>query len=154
MTAMDQELHQYDNLGSNHDLVAVQESASVMREVLEQTVGKTEVKFVARSDNLSQLTITPQLSMLLRDFLAHIEEGGDITFLPNVKLYTVEEATKVLGIDELYLLKLVEQGNISMKIVDGLRFIESSSLHEYKRQRKSRGYAILDKMFELEKDFY
>lgn len=154
MTAMAQELPQYDNLGSKNDLVAVQESASVMREVLEQTVGKTEVTFVAQVDSLSEIYITPQLSKLLRDFLVHIEEGGDIAFLPNEKKYTVQEAAKILGMDESYLLKLLEQGNISMKVVDGVQYIESSSLHGYKRQRKSRGYAILDKMFELEKDFY
>lgn len=154
MAAVVQELPHYDNLSSKHDLVEVQETASLMREVLEQTVDKVGVTFVARSDTLNELNITPQLSMLLRDFLVHIEEGGDITLLPSTKLYTLCEAEELLGMEESYLLKLVEQGNIAMKTVDDRQFIEASSLHKFKRERKCRGYAIMDKMFELEREFY
>ena len=154
MPALVEEMPRYDSLGTIHDLVAVQKSASVMREGLEQFVGESTVSFFANSDNINELRITPQLSMLLRDFLIHIEEGGDVTLLPNTKLFSIEEARKMLGMNESSLLKLVEQGAISSRTVDGLTFVEASSLHRYKRQRKREGYAILDKMYELQKERY
>ena len=154
MPALAEEMPRYDSLGTIHDLVAVQKSASVMRERLEQSVGESTVSFFANSDNINELRITPQLSKLLQEVLGHIEEGGDVSLLPNTKLFSIDEARKILGINESSLLKLAEQGAISVRIVDGLKFVEASSLYRYKRQRKREGYAILDKMYELQKELY
>ena len=154
MPALAGAMPRYDSLGTIHDLVAVQKSASVMRMRLEQTIGDSEVTFVARSDNHSELYITPRLSKLLQEFLGHIEEGGDVSLLPNTKLFSIKEAHKMLCMDESNLLKLVEQGVISTKTVDGRKFVEASSLYRFQRERQRKGYAILDKMYELEKDFY
>ena len=154
MPALARELPRCDNLGSNHDLVAVQESAAVMKRRLEITIGDSEVTFVARSDNHSELYITPQLSKLLQEFLGHIEEGGDVSLLPNTKLFSIKEAHKMLCMDESHLLKLVEQGVISTKTVDGRKFVEASSLYRFQRERQRKGDAILDKMYELEKEYY
>ena len=154
MSALAGELPRYDSLGSNHDLDAVQESASVMRMRLELTITDSEVTFVANSDNHSELYITPQLSNLLQEFLAHIEEGGDVSLLPNTKLFSIREAHEMLCMDESNLLKLVEQGVIITKTVDGRKFVEASSLYRFQRQRQREGYAILDQMYELQKDDY
>ena len=154
MTALAREVPRYDSLGTSHDLVAVQESASVMRQRLELTIADSEVTFVAKSDNHSELYITPQLSKLLQEFLGHIEEGGDVSLLPNTKLFSISEAHKMLSMNESNLLKLVEQGVISVKTVDGRKFVEASSLYSYQRQRQRKGYALLDKMYELQKDDY
>lgn len=154
MTALTKTLPQCNNLATNHDLLAVQDSASVMRQVLEQLTGESDITFVAKSEKLNELNITPQLSKLLQELLTHIEEGGDITFVPNTKLYSMSEAKELLGMDESYLLKLVKHGTISAKVVNGQKLIEATSLHGYKRQRKRKGLKLLDQMFELEKEFY
>ena len=154
MTALTRTLTHCNNLATNHDLVAVQDSASVMRQVLEQSTGESDITFVAKSEKLNELNITPQLSKLLQELLTHIEEGGDITFVPNTKLYSIREAKELLGMDESYLLELVKQGTISAKVLNDQKLIEASSLHRYKRQRKRKGFEILDQMFELEKEVY
>lgn len=129
MPALAEEMPRCDSLGTIHDLVAVQKSASVMRESLEQSVGESTVSFFANSDNINELRITPQLSKLLQEVLGHIEEGGDVSLLPNTKLFSIEEAHKMLGMNESSFLKLVEQGAISARTVDGNKLVEASSLH-------------------------
>ena len=128
-------------------------SAAQLREILLANEG--EKITVLDEDRTSQtVVLAPALSKLLRDILAHIEKGEGVTFVPNSKLLTTQQAADILNVSRPYLIKLLNDKVLPFAMTGRHRRIEAKDLFAFKRKRDEERDKQLDEIIGMDQDLY
>ncbi|MBF6356489.1 helix-turn-helix domain-containing protein [Nocardia higoensis] len=81
----------------------------------------------------------------LREILANLAAGRDVTVVPANAELTTQKAAEILGVSRLHLIRLLHEGRIRYRLVGRHRRVLASSLLEYRRgQHGDRGQADED----------
>ena len=110
--------------------------------------GKTTQTFrVTAADGSEQEVVIPATALyLLVNILTHIAAGDAITLNPIHAELTTQEAANLLNVSHPYLIKLLENGDISHRQVGKHRRVRYTDLVAYKQQRDRRQSAALDEL--------
>ncbi len=154
MSAIAEKVQESNLLAPSRSAEALRDAASLMIPVLNSLQGDEDATFVSKKNRYRQLNISPQLSKLLCQVLNHIEEGGEVIFAPNTRLFAKQEAADILNIPFKHLNTLIEQRHLAVKRVDGIQFVTGSSLYAYKRKRDEESDKVLDELIDLTREFY
>ena len=154
MTALDERVPDYSPPRYCYSTRAIRESASLMVEGLKLVQSEDATTYVLRENHDLHLYISADLSKFLCAILSHIEEGGEVTFAPNTKLFGLEEAADILGVPEQYLNQLIAEGKVTTKHVNDRPLVEARSLFSYKRKRDKEFDEGFKELINLTRDLY
>ena len=101
-----------------------------------------------------RIVLAPALSKLLRDILGHIEKGEGVTFIPNAKQLTTQQAAGILNVPHPYLIKLLETGKLPFTKTGRHRRIEAKDVFAFKRHRDAERDKRLDQIIGMDQDLY
>ncbi|MBO6690240.1 MAG: helix-turn-helix domain-containing protein [Henriciella sp.] len=141
-------------LGDSIPTEDTQSSAAQLREILIAYENGEEIIVLDEDNQRQRLVLAPQLSKLLRDILSHIEKGEGVTFVPNSKQLTTQQAADILNVSRPFLIKLLEQGQLAHSKVGRHRRIEAAHLFAYKRMRDAERDAALDNLIGKDRELY
>lgn len=140
-------------LGDTIPTEDMQTSAAQLREILLAHEGEN-ITVLDEDRKQQHLVLAPQLSKLLRDILALIEKGDGVTFVPNSKLLTTQQAADILNVSRPYLIKLLEEGKLPFTKTGRHRRIEARIVFAFKRKRDAERDCDLDKLIGQDQDLY
>lgn len=131
----------------------MQASAGQLREILLAHEGEP-ITVVDDGRERQTLVLAPALSKLLRDILAHIEKGEGVTFVPNSKLLTTQQAADILNVSRPFLIKLLKAGELPHTKTGRHRRIEAKHVFDYKRQRDAERDERLEELIGIDQELY
>lgn len=131
----------------------MQESAAQLREILLAHKGE-QITVVDDQRESQTLILAPALSKLLRDILAHIERGEGVTFVPNSKLLTTQQAADILNVSRPFLIKLLDEKRLPFTKTGRHRRIEARDLFAFKRERDAQRDKQLDEIIGMDQELY
>ncbi|WP_370233867.1 MULTISPECIES: excisionase family DNA-binding protein [Henriciella] len=131
----------------------MQASAAQLREILAAREGQS-IEVVDDSRKRETITLAPGLSKLLRQILIHIERGEGVTFVPNSKQLTTQQAADILNVSRPYLIKLLETDQIAFSMTGRHRRIEARDLFAFKHKRDAQRDEKLDELIDDDRDLY
>ena len=140
-------------LGDSIPSEDTQSSAAQLREILIAYENGEEIIVLDEDNQRRRLVLAPQLSKLLRDILSHIEKGEGVTFVPNSKLLTTQQAADILNVSRPFLSKLLKEDKIPHVPVGSHRRVMLADLMAYKEQRDSTRKAALNELADLGQEF-
>ena len=140
-------------LGDTIPTEDMQESAAQLREILLSHKGE-QITVVEEQRESQTLVLAPALSKLLRDILAHIERGEGVTFVPNSKLLTTQQAADILNVSRPFLIKLLEEKKLPFTKTGRHRRIEARDLFAFKRERDAQRDKQLDEIIGMDQELY
>lgn len=107
----------------------------------------TQIFKVTAADGREQEVVIPATALhLLVDILTHIAAGDAITLNPIHAELTTQEAANLLNVSRPYLIKLLENGDISHRKVGKHRRVLYTDLMTYKQQSYQRKLSALDEL--------
>lgn len=89
-----------------------------------------------------------QAISLLRDVLADMAQGNAVTIVPMHAEMTTQQAADILNVSRPYLVKLLEQGELSFTKVGTHRRIRFEDLRKYKQKIKGQSAQAMDELVE------
>ncbi|WP_291079138.1 helix-turn-helix domain-containing protein [Hyphomonas sp.] len=128
-------------------------SAAHLREIL-LTHEAEPITVVDDKRERQTLVLAPALSKLLRDILAHIERGEGVTFVPNSKLLTTQQAADILNVSRPFLIKLLQEKKLPFTKTGRHRRIEARDVFAFKRERDAQRQRQLDDIIGMDQDLY
>ena len=137
-----------------HSTEAIREAASLMIGGLQRTQSDDLTTYVLRENHDEHLYISPDLSKFLCAILSPIEEGGEVIFAPNTKLFGLEEAADILAVPVEYLNRLIAEGKFATRTENDLTMVEALSLFAYKRKRDKEFDQGFRELIHLTRDLY
>lgn len=154
MTALAERVPDCNPFAYCYSTDAIRESASLMVEGLKLVQSEDATTYVLRDNHDLHLYIAPDLSKFLCAVLSHIEEGGEVTFAPNTKLFGLQEAADILQVPEQYLNQLIDEGKVTTKYVNDRPLVEARSLFSYKRKLDKEFDEGFKELINLTRDLY
>ncbi len=154
MSAIAEKVQESNVIASSESAKALRDAASLMIPVLNSLRGDEDATFVSKKNRYRQLTISPELSKLLCQVLNHIEEGGEVAFPPNTRLFAMQEAADILNVPVKHLNTLIEQRLLAVRRIDGIKFLTASSLYACMRKRDEESDKVLDELIDLTREYY
>jgi len=140
-------------LGESIPTEDMRTSAAHLREILLAHEGE-EITVLDDAMKQHSLVLAPALSRLLRDILGHIEKGEGVTFIPNSKQLTTQQAADILNVSRPFLIKLLTDGAIAFTKTGRHRRIEARNVFAYKRARDAERDRRLDGLIGIDQDLY
>lgn len=140
-------------LGDTIPTEDMQASAAQLREILLAHEGEN-ITVLDDARKQQTLVLAPALSKLLRDILAHIEKGEGVTFVPNSKQLTTQQAADILNVSRPYLIKLLEEGELPHTKTGRHRRVEARDVFAFKRERDAERDRRLDSLIGKDQDLY
>ncbi len=140
-------------LGESIPTEDMRTSAAHLREILLAHEGE-EITVLDDAKKQHSLVLAPALSRLLRDILVHIEKGEGVTFIPNSKQLTTQQAADILNVSRPFLIKLLNDGAIAFTKTGRHRRIEARNVFAYKRARDAKRDRRLDGLIGMDQDLY
>lgn len=131
----------------------MQASAAQLREILLAREGE-RLTVLDEDHERQTVVLAPALSKLLRDILAHIEKGEGVTFIPNSKLLTTQQAADILNVSRPFLIKLLDAGDLPFTKTGRHRRIEAKAVFDYKRKRDANRDARLNDVIGMDQEIY
>ena len=126
------------------------ESATALRAAraltTERETGAPVAYFISDSMREEPIKLPAAAVAILRDVLAYMSHGHGITLFPRLAEVTTMEAADILNVSRPYVIKLLEAGDISYRMVGRHRRIPLNELISYKSRIVSDREAILDQM--------
>ena len=89
-----------------------------------------------------------QAISLLRDVLADMAQGNAVTIVPMHAEMTTQQAAGILNVSRPYLVKLLEQGELSFTKVGTHRRIRFEDLMKYKQKINQQSTQAMDELVE------
>lgn len=140
-------------LGDTIPTEDMQTSAAHLREILLAHEGEP-ITVVDEEREQQTLVLAPALSKLLRDILAHIERGEGVTFVPNSKLLTTQQAADILNVSRPFLIKLLQEKKLPFTKTGRHRRIEARDVFKFKRERDEERERQLDDIIGMDQELY
>lgn len=101
-----------------------------------------------------EVTIDPgSIADLLREILAALANGGEVTVLSVEKELTVQEAANLLNVPREYLAQLLDEGHIPFRREGSHRRLKLNDVATYKEQRDRERFAALDELARLSQEY-
>ncbi len=110
------------------------EAAVNVRSVLEASDGPHHKTVSLAIDGSADILIPPSALSLLVGVLDSLAEGEGVTLVPHESELTTQQAADLLNVSRPYLVSLLENGDISFRVVGSHRRVHASSLLAYKRK--------------------
>ena len=141
-------------LGDSIPTEDTKSSAAQLREILIAYENGEQIMVLDEENQARPLVLDPHLSKMLRDILGHIEKGEGVTFVPNSKELTTQQAADILNVSRPFLIKLIEKGELKHTKVGRHRRIQARDLFDYKRRRDAERDAQLDDLIGKDQELY
>jgi len=100
------------------------------------------------------ITLTLAMSDLFIQLVRYIGSGDAVTLLPIQQMLTTQQAADLLDVSRLYLIKLIEKGDIAHSMVGRHRRVKAEDVFAYKSARAKARAEALDELISDSKDLY
>lgn len=118
--------------------------------------GLAAIDSVINSDGqlpIGDVHLSPALTDLIRGLLGIVSRGETVTYMPQGRLLTTQQAADILNVSRSYILKLISQDDLYCEMVGTHRRIPFIEIMNYKAQRSTDRKEALDAMLEFTKEF-
>lgn len=109
---------------------------------------------ISNDGKMEDLVLEPELTQLLIQILAHLQNGEGVTFVPISKRMTTQQAADILNVSRPYFIKLLQNGEIPFETIGRHRRVLAKDLFSYKRKRDEARNSALDALFEDDGELY
>lgn len=97
-----------------------------------------------------QVAIPPPVHELFLVILNNLQAGRAVSIVPEHQQLTTQRAANILGVSRVFLVGILESGEIPFHMVGSHRRIYLSDLLDYKRRRDAARHAAIDDMARAE----
>jgi len=95
------------------------------------------------------MVVPRQAAVMLAQILGFLAEGQGVQIIPDGTELTTQQAADLLNVSRPYLIKLLEEGQITYRMVGTHRRVRFQDLYEYKRQDDIKRRAAADEITQL-----
>jgi excisionase family DNA binding protein len=138
--------------------INLQPTANHTKEIkkLERILAQNTSRPKLSSATGEEMVLPEDVYYILRDIVTKISAGEDICLIPNDKQLTTQEAADFINVSRPYLIKLLDNQEISFDMVGSHRRVLVRDLVAYQEQRRSIRQNKLQQMskFLQEEGFY
>ena len=96
--------------------------------------------------------LPPHVADLIRQVLASLAAGRQVTITENLTELTPNEAAEFLNASRTYVMKLVQEGILPARMVGNHHRIPYADLAAYKEQQRARSRAAMDRLYEIDRE--
>ena len=96
--------------------------------------------------------LPPDIAGLIRQVLASLAAGHQVTITENLAELSPNEAAQFLNMSRTHLMKLVKDGILPTRMVGNHHRIPYPDLADYKDQQRARSRAAMEKLYEIDRD--
>ncbi len=96
--------------------------------------------------------LPPDIADLIRQVLASLAAGHQVTITENLAELTPNEAAQFLNMSRTHVMKLVLDGTLPTRMVGNHHRIPYPDLAAYKDQQRARSRASMDKIYDIERE--
>lgn len=116
---------------SSKDVAMAKESSRVLASLLRHNPENLELE-IKGITGLNKIAIPDTASFMLLDILTQMSKGNAVTIVPIHAELTTQQAADILKVSRPFLIKELEEGKISYKMVGSRRKILFEDLMKYK----------------------
>ena len=96
--------------------------------------------------------LPPHAAALIRQVLAGLAKGRDVTVTETPEEMTPNEAADFLNVSRMYVMKLIQDGTLPCRMVGNHHRIPTASLVAYKHQQQARSRAAMHDLYAVERE--
>ena len=96
--------------------------------------------------------VPSHIADLIRQVLASLAAGHQVTISENLTELTPNEAATFLNVSRMYVMKLVQDGTLSHRMVGNHHRIPYADLAAYKRQQRARQRVAIDELYAIDRE--
>ena len=133
---------------NNKDIELAKQSSRALAELLNKKVKTFDLE-LSNSSGTKKIILPAYAIKILSDILTQMSLGNAVTIVPLHAELTTQEAAEILNVSRPFIIKLLEDGKISYKMVGTRRKILFKNLMLYK---ETMYHARLKTLDELSKD--
>lgn len=101
---------------------------------------------IQRAGKPQTVTITAAEYPALQEILTQIAQGKPVTVLPLSEELSTQQAADLLNVSRPFLIKLLEEGEISYRMVGSWRRVPLAEVLDYKRRNRAAREAALEEL--------
>ena len=94
--------------------------------------------------------VPPHIADLIRQVLASLAAGHQVTISENLTELTPNEAATFLNVSRMYVMKLVQDGTLPHRMVGNHHRIPYADLAAYQRQQRARQRVAIGELYAFE----
>jgi excisionase family DNA binding protein len=95
--------------------------------------------------------LPPHAAILIRQVLASLAKGHDVTITETPEEMTPNEAAEFLNVSRTYVMKLIQDGTLPCRMVGNHHRIPTPSLAAYKDRQQARSRAAMHDLYAIER---
>ena len=130
------------------DPISIPEAQETQIRDLRRLIQKGDAKLVGSDGR--QLAIPQPVHDLLLVILNNLQAGKAISIVPEHRQLTTQRAANILGVSRVFLVGILESGEIPFHMVGSHRRIYLRDLLDYQRRRDAARHAAIDNMAKAE----
>lgn len=118
--------------------------------------GLAAIEKVINSDGqlpIGDVYLSPALTDLIRGLLGILSRGETVTYLPQRRMLTTQQAADILNVSRSHVLKLIREEKLFCEMVGTHRKIPFNELMAFKAKRSAGRREALDEILEFTKEF-
>lgn len=127
------------------------ETAALVRLIMTK-LGHEGPMTVGNAATGESCALPPHIADLIRQVLASLAAGHQVTITENLTELTPNEAATFLNVSRMYVMKLVQDGTLPHRMVGNHHRIPYADLAAYKRQERAKQRSAMDDLYTLERD--
>jgi excisionase family DNA binding protein len=110
------------------------------------------LRLVTDNNQHEMISIPPGAVRLFLDVLTQLGQGRGVTILPKKAELTTQEAADYLNVSRPYVVKLIDSGKLSARLVGTRRRIAFHDLVHYDEADRKRRRAALDEISQIDQE--
>lgn len=96
--------------------------------------------------------LPPAVINVLRQVLEHLGAGRTVSIIPSEAEFTPNEAADYLNVSRTFVLKLLDEGQLSFRRVGSHRRIRFGDLRDYEKRQRSQADEAMDELASLNQE--
>jgi len=136
---------------TEHDLEMARVAQRCIMEALDHS-SAAQIILTTDTGEHPSIAVPPASLKLIGQLLGAMSEGRQITLMPANREFTTVEAAHFLNVSRPFVIKEIEAGRLSHRMVGTHRRIAFDDLVKYARQMREKQEAALDKMAQNAQD--
>ena len=127
------------------------ETAALVRLIMAK-LGHDAPMTVGNATTGESCAVPPHIADLIRQVLASLAAGHQVTISENLTELTPNEAATFLNVSRMYVMKLVQDGTLPHRMVGNHHRIPYADLAAYQRQQRARQRVAIGELYAIDRE--
>ncbi|WP_425084007.1 excisionase family DNA-binding protein [Ruegeria profundi] len=142
--------------GNTAEVVDITKRMPTREEIQNAGDGLAAIESVMNGEGqlpIGEVYLSPALTDLIRGLLGIVSRGETVTYMPQGRMLSTQQAADILNVSRSYVLKLIERQELYHEMVGTHRRVPFIELMNYKEQRSAARSEALDDLLDFTKEF-